>query len=444
MTKLRRIKVRKSKTTNLATERSAHSKNRESGAAMLIFVLMVPILMGVAGLVIDVGYLYQYRRTMQTAADAAAMAGAQTLKRKDFANVNTHSLYDAGKNGFDGSGGETRTVNYPPLSGDFVADTNFVEVVITEQVPTFFMGVIGQDTVAVSARGVAGVLPDTACIYVLDPFADKAFEVSSGSNVLASCGVKVSSCSNEALSVTSGSSLETTSTNVCGGGDDGGGTVNPDPNTGVCPGGPCTRGEDPLADIAPPSVPPGCDFTDFKTSSQGTPGNRFQIFPQTYCNGISIESGSHVNFNAGIYYLKGGGLQITSGSTAEGVGVGFYNTTWGGSNYGPINIASGSEARFSAPSGGAGVMDGILFRQDPTVVGQYDNKFESNTNSWFQGTISFPNQHAMFHSNTVGQSLANWSIIIANTLEVSSGSGVEMNANFAGSSPPIVVPALVE
>ena len=413
---------------------------------MVIFVLILPIIMGLMGLIFDVGYLYRHKRIMQTAADAGAMAGAQTLKRKNFSNVNTYVLYDAGKNGFDGSGGETRTVNRPPSSGDFTADSDFVEVIITEDVPTFFMGFFGQNSVQVSARGVGGVLPGPGCIYVLDGSADKSFEVSSGSGVFATgCGVTVSSCSDEALSVTSGSTLDATSIDVCGDVDDSGSTVNPNPNTGVCPGVPCARGEDPLADLAEPSVQGGCDFVDFKTSSLGTPGSRHQIFPGNYCNGISIESGSHVYFNDGRYNLLGGGLRISSGSTAEGDAIGFFNTEGGGFGYSPISIDSSSEARFSAQSGDStGVMDGIIFWQDRNINGNYDNKIESNTNSWFEGTFYFSTQHLMFHSNTTGQSNSDWSVIIANTLEVSSGSGVEISSNFGGSRSPILEPTLVE
>ena len=257
---------------SLAEKRLKMAQDRETelGIVLVLFVIMLPIIIAMMGLIIDLGYLHYYRRVMQTASDAAAFAGAHTIKRKDFANVNANSLYDAGKNGFDLSGGETIDVNRPPTNGDFVADTDFVEVIVTEDVPIYFMRFFGMDTVAISARAVAGVIPSPGC--------------------------------------------------------------------------------------------PGCDHTEFKTSSDGTPSSRFQIWPGTYCGGISIESLSNVNFNPGTYYLKGGGLQIESGSTAEGFGVGFFNTEGGGYSYEPININSGTQARFSAQSGdGAGVMEGVLF-----------------------------------------------------------------------------------
>ena len=424
----------------------AQPGNRESGIVLVLFAILLPVLIAMMGLIIDLGHAQYRKRVMQTAADAAAFAGAHTLKRKDFTNVNSNCLYDAGKNGFDGSGGETITINRPPLSGDFTGDTDFVEVIITEDAPARFMSFFGTGAVEVSARGVGGVIPSPGCIYVLDGNADKAFDISSGSDVMApTCGTKVSSCSDTALNVTSGSGLDSSAIEVCGGVEDGGGTVSPAPNTGVCPGGPCSRGEDPLADLPQPAVPGGCDHTDFLTSSLGTPGSRYQIWPGTYCGGISIESGSHVNFNPGTYYLKGKGLQIQSGSTAEGFGVGFFNTDGAGYGYDPINIQSGSEVRFSAQAGdGAGAMEGVLFWQDRTISGDYDNKIESDANSWFEGTLYFPTQHLMFHSNTVGDSAASWSILITNTLEVSSNTVVGIGSNFAGTRSPILEPTLVE
>ena len=74
----------------------------------------------------------------------------------------------------------------------------------------------------------------------------------------------------------------------------------------------------------------------------------------------------------------------------------------------------------------------------------YDNKIESNTNSWFEGTMYFPTQHLMFHSNTTATSDAEWSLIVADTLEVSSGTSVTLNADMGGKSPLRMDPVLVE
>ncbi len=286
----------------------------QSGVGAIVFALLLPVLIGMLGLIIDLGYAYQYKRIMQTAADAAAMGGACHIFRDDSNqsdNVEKAAEYDAAMNGFDGSNGETRTVNEPPLGGVYAGQDGFVEVIISQQLPTYFMPVLGIYDMTISARAVAGVMAVPACIHVLNGTAVKAFEVTSASGLYApTCVVKVHSCDGKALAVTSGSTLTTNAIYVCGEANTLGGTVTPTAETGVCDGQPCDRGGDPLAYLPDPAVPNGCDYTEFTTGSQGGVGNRYQIYPGTYCGGISVESGSHVNFNPGIYYLKGEWWQV--------------------------------------------------------------------------------------------------------------------------------------
>jgi Flp pilus assembly protein TadG len=60
--------------------RSLLTRSRdESGQVFVFFALILTILVGVAALVVDVGSWYQAQRHTQTAADAAALAGAQQL-----------------------------------------------------------------------------------------------------------------------------------------------------------------------------------------------------------------------------------------------------------------------------------------------------------------------------------------------------------------------------
>ena len=67
------------------------------------------------------------------------------------------------------------------------------------------------------------------------------------------------------------------------------------------------------------------------------------------------------------------------------------------------------------------------------------------SSSWFEGTLYFSTQHLEFSSNSVGESAANWSVILANTLEISSGGDVEINSNFTEESrSPVLEPVLVE
>ena len=51
-------------------------QQRESGQALVAAVFGLVVLLGAAGLAIDVGYLRYQRRLQQSAADSAALAGA--------------------------------------------------------------------------------------------------------------------------------------------------------------------------------------------------------------------------------------------------------------------------------------------------------------------------------------------------------------------------------
>src|SRR5438270_11341097 len=52
---------------------------RESGQTLVIIALSMTAMLGIAGLVIDGGTAFVYRRAMQNAADAAAIAGTRVL-----------------------------------------------------------------------------------------------------------------------------------------------------------------------------------------------------------------------------------------------------------------------------------------------------------------------------------------------------------------------------
>ena len=52
------------------------SRNGESGQAIVAVALGLVVLLGMLGLGIDFGYLRYMKRQMQTAADAAAIAGS--------------------------------------------------------------------------------------------------------------------------------------------------------------------------------------------------------------------------------------------------------------------------------------------------------------------------------------------------------------------------------
>ena len=51
----------------------------ETGQVLVLFAVALVVLFGMAGLVIDIGYAFYAKRSMQASADAAALAGASQL-----------------------------------------------------------------------------------------------------------------------------------------------------------------------------------------------------------------------------------------------------------------------------------------------------------------------------------------------------------------------------
>src|SRR5437870_7960893 len=110
--------------------------DRRAGArgqvlAMTAFSLIA--LCALVGLAADTGYFFDCKRQMQTAADAAALAGAEQLRRAGTTQPVTAANSAAVANGFtNGASGTTVAVHNPPLSGYYTADTSYVEAIITQ------------------------------------------------------------------------------------------------------------------------------------------------------------------------------------------------------------------------------------------------------------------------------------------------------------------------
>ncbi len=140
------------------------------GSVLLTTVLLLPLFLGILGLAVDLGYCFYVRRQMYRAADAAAIGGTDELRLGDQAGVVAAGKNDAAANGFtDGANGVVVTINSPPSTASYTKDSTAVEAVISQSVPTFFMRVVGVNSVTIGARAVAHLGSGTGCIFALDP-----------------------------------------------------------------------------------------------------------------------------------------------------------------------------------------------------------------------------------------------------------------------------------
>jgi Putative Flp pilus-assembly TadE/G-like len=378
----------------------------DAGQALLLMALSMVVLCGFAGMGIDMGYLRYMRRHMQAATDSAALAGAAEL---GYGDVTSASQADASTNGFtNGVKGTTITVNNPPLSGPHQGNASYVEVLLAQRQPTFFMKLLGVDSEMVSTRAVAYSGISGACIYALDPSQSSAFVVNGNSNLTAQCGILDNSSNPTAALVTSGGGClsakyigvvgQFKNNSSCG--------ATPQPVSGVA------GFSDPLAYLQPPTVG-NCDYPSGVSISGGSQ----TLYQGVYCGGINISGGStDVTFSPGTYIINGGGMNISGGANVHANGVTFY-LTGTSSSFKGVSITGGSNSQLIAPS--TGTYASILFFQDRSISSSSsgaDSNIAGGSGTDIQGTLYFPTTN-LTYAGSSSDSL--YTILIADTVKIS-------------------------
>ncbi|HKN14752.1 MAG TPA: pilus assembly protein TadG-related protein [Candidatus Binatus sp.] len=395
-----------------------------SGQVVMLICVSLIALMGMIAVVTDFSFMQHQRNMMQTAADSAAMAGAEEL---NYGDVVAAGKADAATNGYtDGAGSVTVAMNNPPSTGPNASNSAYVEAIVTKPEPTYFLRVLGVSTMTVSARAVAYESHGPNCIYVLDPSASGALSTNGNANVQSGCGLMVDSSSSSGITAVGSVTINAPTIGVVGNYTTSGGAIlTPTPKTGVI------AATDPLAYVAAPTVG-SCAHTRFSLNgTTGSPGSPYQLYPGTYCGGISVTGNSWLHFNPGTYVLAGGGMSINANAVMTGAGITFYNTT-GTGGYGAITLNGNSQSNFSAPT--SGPLAGILFFQDrsiPTTAA--GSTISGNSSSTFDGSVYFPTTQLTFNGNS---SANGYSIVVANQLVVSGNSSIGSNySSLAGGSP---------
>jgi len=424
------------------------------GQVFVVLAVGLVAVMACTGLAVDMGYMEHMKTKMQSAADAAAIAGASVLSGGSSLII-AAAKEDATLNGFtNGTSSATVTVNNPPTSGPNSGNSSYVEVIVTQPQNTWFLNVLGYSQFSIAARAVALSQSAAGCIYALDPSASQAVNLSNGVSISSSCGVLVDSNNSSALSVIGGSKLTTTSVGVVGSYslNNGGSIVKYSGGTALTPVTGMIAVPDPLGSVTAPTVS-GCTYSGTQTynsyvASQTPPySGKYTIGPGTYCGGISASNGISIAFNTGTYILAGGGMSLQNGGgTTTGTGVTFYNTTgsaagYTGSNnaYAGINIANGVTATFSAPTSGG--LSGILFFQDRSVAkGSAASYFADGTSLTLAGALYFPTTQ-LNYSNGAN---ATYTILVADTLVFTGGATMNNNYASLSSGSPIKAAHLTE
>ncbi len=402
-------------------------RKREKGAILPFLAISLPVLIAGLGLVIDNGAMYELKRRAQTASDAAALAGAHEIDRANPAGIVNAAIYDAKQNGFqvDAATDSFVTVNNPPKAGRYKGDAAFVEVIVEERAPLFFMSAFMEEGYVVRARSVAGARPDNHCVYTMDPDSRDAFNVSGTADVeFVDCGVAVNSSDAGGARTNGGGKVKAKRFDVVG--DYTGDGFDPQPHTAQPPM------SDPLQDIEAPEIT-ACDYN--KTVIKGVA----TLHPGVYCDGLKFSANAEATLNPGTYIINGGGLVVSAGAEAVGTEVTFYITAESGHRYDAITINGGGYFEVSAPKSGA--LKGMLIFEDRNLKNVGEHKFNGGGDMLLEGAIYTPNADVKIAGNF--GAAAQKIMLVVNKLDISG------NPKFAstdtGALPiEVLIPRIVE
>jgi Flp pilus assembly protein TadG len=419
----------------------------DEGQALVLTALALVVLLLMAGLGVDVGYLRYQKQQMQKAADAGALAGATALAYNG--NWNAAAVADVNANGFtttktDGTtNGVTITVNSPPkTAGDpFQNQSGYVEVIVSQPQPTFFMRVSNVYAVPVSARSVASAVGSgSGCIYVLAPSGSDTFDARGNIGLNSSCAIYINSSDSLPLDKKGGSgTIKANYIGIVGNEpqSDLTGVVSDlssgqQPVTGIAPF------TDPLSNVPPPTPELGCTQTNYSTNGSAA------LTPCTYYGGITIHGSGTVTFASGLYTLLGGGMTVDGGSTLSGNAVTFYNTYDSTHAYGGISIGGNVITNFSAPTDSSnGGVPGVLFFQDrgvPTTGA--GSTFGGNSAQVYTGALYFPTTQITYNGTPSLSSMS--TILVGWKLEFRGDATLNNYTLLSGGGGPIPGATLVE
>ena len=282
----------------------------EGGQAIVLIAITMLALLFAVGLAMDVGQLYNGRRTAQEAADAAAFAGAvvvyQSGNSPTASNVTNAATADATLNGYatdTPTSGTTVSVTYPYTYG---TNTKCVKVVISTPVRTSLVPQQSAYT-TVTATGYACSEPASSdyALIATDTACDTGTAAISSNGSLAIHGgsIQVNSCGTRAAqnsgTVTMDAGYET---DVVGNWDT---SKNTWPN--VETGTPVQA--DPFTGTAPPDTTGMTNYGTLQCTTSAATINQPGIYTNNSPN-------CYMEFAPGTYVLKGAGISISGSSAA--------------------------------------------------------------------------------------------------------------------------------
>jgi hypothetical protein len=388
----------------------------QSGAYAPMLALLLPIMVGTAGLGGEVG-LWMYRhQQLQGVADMGAVSAATAGGSSSVLNAEA-SAAAASYGLINGRNGVTVTVNSPPTSGTHLSTAGAVEVIAQLSQPRLLSAVFNKEPVLIMARAVAVGTGGAGCILALNGSASGAIGTQGTSQiVLNGCSLYANSTSGSAVNVGGSSKISALTVGVTGGVS---GASSITATNGIKTGIPPTT--DPYASVSVPSSF-GCDQNNLTVKAPMT------INAGVYCNGITINAGASLTLNPGIYYIDQGSLSVAGNGSINGTGVTLVFTSSSGTNWASASISSNAIINLTAPTSGA--LAGIVMFGDRRMTVDTPFKLNGGGSQTFGGAVYLPKASLNFTGGS--STVTGCTQVIADMITFSGNSNVLANCTGFG------------
>lgn len=412
---------------------------------MVWVVLSLSALVAVMALTLDGGRVFEERRRVQAATDAAALAAAGEVYEASFADgvglldlipllprgsqtisIKNAALEVAARYGYTDDGtNSVVTVNHPPASGPFAGDGEYVEVIIRSHIDNTFGRLFTRDRLVVESRAVARGRPRKFGIITLNATATDSFNVTNDGAVrVRGASIRVNSKAAGSYNYSGNGSIEADSHEVGGTIQQSAGIIIGPKRTGAAPT------PDPLRGVPPPN-PLALPLRALLKLNIGGSATRV-LQPGQYLGGISISGDSNVTFQPGTYHLGTGGLSVDDNSVVQGNGVFIYNPSTLLILGGPISFGGNSTIDLKAAN--SGTYAGLLIYQ--SFFNKNTLSISGNASVQLDGIVYTPGARVRVTSNAVVGSLHAGGAFVVDTMEISGNGSVEVKMGVKGPAVP--------
>jgi hypothetical protein len=426
-----------------------------SGAVMVAFAVMLPVLMASVSAGIEYSRLIYRKAQLQSAADAGVLAGANMLK---LANADDVSVASITRQTIQAQA-RTPADRRSSITTEIGDKRSSVSTVIEETVPSFMGRLLSLPSSTLIVHAKAQLVGSVRlCLLALDPSAKGAFDMEKKSQVTAD-GCSLYSNSMSPSGILGKDSATARAMTICsaGGFDGSKALFTPTPITD------CPSIGDPLKDRPLPTPDYNCVVLGSwanPSAKKPPPGPSnvvtgiVTLDPGTYCGGLRITENAIVTLRSGTYVMKDGPLIVDKKASMSGDGVGLFFT---GDN-GGLLFDKKTTVSLTAPT--SGLMAGLLMAEQRTVsdpvpvpIDTYETpppppppgpaspmrqyRIISDNARTMLGTIYLPAGRLIIDSSKPVADQSAYTVIVARQINLYEGPNLTLNANYGATSVPV-------